>query len=904
MTRISEYVIKVDDNDLQETVRNIGAFSVRAVALKHEIEELEKEMTKLATDAKRGTGEYQLLSKALGQLTTAQHLNNEALRAATDGLKAHSKEAVGSAGSYASMKIQAKELTENLQKLDLSTEEGKAQFKTYREQLQQVTAELAYLDAAMLSTTTEGDQFSMKFGAAFNKVENHVKAAGSTFKDLKGAVELMGIEGLTSAMDGATKAIEKAGMAYKGFQAVMKLGNSIIDTYKTITNSITSAKEAYKAGVSAATIIQIALNVAVKSNPLGLIVGLVASAAAAFASYKLGADDATESQEDFNEALREAQELLENSTDIATLVGIVDKLDADQVEALRNRIQQELKIIENKLLDAKALNKKINELQTDLQKMAQEDIKNPSVSLPSESWNSKPVDRDKPEKNKPDPEFDRSLKEQHLRDKQNELEKLGVYELTLAYENHQLSLNKTNEAKKNLEKNEKSLPVQIGEHKKQINELIAEREKLNVGSKEYQDVTNNIIKIENSLFKLEERRKNADSHTTNSIKKVNEETSSYANTINGLSQKMGTLIQAQQNLDLSTEDGRQVFAKYAEEIEKVNEELEKQQSLAENLALASKPASINPVEGTLSTQDPTAGMKTVEMPEGELEKKTGRIEEIKAKAQEAADAFGKITNALDIVDQISEAHLQNELARIEEKRDAEIAAVNASVLSEEEKKRQIDSINERYDKQTETKQKAAAKRDKAIAITKTIIAGAQAVAQGIAQFGPPPSPAGIAAIAAAAVTTGTQLALIAKQKFAQGGYIPFETGGMIQGALHSQGGVQFLSGGSTMEAEGGELIVNRNIWRRPDFVKNISEMNALTGGKRFFAAGGMVPTVSPPAYVSTTTMPAEGFDNEILVRGLRGVIAEEVGSLRIVNNVVDTTSQQQRLLNIQTGASF
>jgi len=116
--------------------------------------------------------------------------------------------------------------------------------------------------------------------------------------------------------------------------------------------------------------------------------------------------------------------------------------------------------------------------------------------------------------------------------------------------------------------------------------------------------------------------------------------------------------------------------------------------------------------------------------------------------------------------------------------------------------------------------------------------------------------------------------------------------------------VPFSVGGQLMEAEGGELVVNRNIWSRPDFVKNISEMNALTGGRRFFAAGGMVPRVSPPPYVSTATMPAEGFDNDMLVRGLRGVIAEEVGSLKVVNNVVDTTSQQQRLLNIQTEASF
>ena len=284
--------------------------------------------------------------------------------------------------------------------------------------------------------------------------------------------------------------------------------------------------------------------------------------------------------------------------------------------------------------------------------------------------------------------------------------------------------------------------------------------------------------------------------------------------------------------------------------------------------------------------------------------KVAVAEALQGKAQAASNAFTAMNDALNLADQLSEVRLQNELARIDQKRQAEIDAVNNSVLSEEGKKAQLDSINAKYDKEAEEKKKSAAKREKAFAITKAIIAGAQAVVQGIAQFGPPPSPAGIAAIAAAAVTTAAQVALIAKQKFAKGGYIPFDTGGLVEGAAHSQGGVSFLSGGILMEAEGGELIVNRNIWSRPDFVKSISEMNAITGGKRFFVSGGMVPTVAPPVYYNTATAPMEGLDSEALVKGLRGVIADEVGSLKIVNNVVDTTSQQLRLLNIQSEASF
>lgn len=57
------------------------------------------------------------------------------------------------------------------------------------------------------------------------------------------------------------------------------------------------------------------------------------------------------------------------------------------------------------------------------------------------------------------------------------------------------------------------------------------------------------------------------------------------------------------------------------------------------------------------------------------------------------------------------------------------------------------------------------KRQKALNITNAVISGAQAVMSAIAQFGPPPSPAGIAGIAAAVIITGAQIAAISKQQY-------------------------------------------------------------------------------------------------------------------------------------------
>ncbi len=138
-----------------------------------------------------------------------------------------------------------------------------------------------------------------------------------------------------------------------------------------------------------------------------------------------------------------------------------------------------------------------------------------------------------------------------------------------------------------------------------------------------------------------------------------------------------------------------------------------------------------------------------------------------------------------------------------------------------------------------------AKLQKAAALFQIGIDTAKGVAAAVAQgaaAGPPP--ANIAAIAAgvAAVTAGivnAKKALSAAPKFKQGGSLDFpaKTGGVIKGASHEAGGVPFSLGGKIHEAEGGELIVNRGIWARPDFVNAISEMNHATGGVRFRDGG-------------------------------------------------------------------
>ena len=81
-----------------------------------------------------------------------------------------------------------------------------------------------------------------------------------------------------------------------------------------------------------------------------------------------------------------------------------------------------------------------------------------------------------------------------------------------------------------------------------------------------------------------------------------------------------------------------------------------------------------------------------------------------------------------------------------------------------------DNLRKDGEKQSVKSQKNRFNINKAFNIASVIIDGAKAAVAGIAQFGPPPSPAGIASLVSAGAITAAQIAAIASQKFnASGG---------------------------------------------------------------------------------------------------------------------------------------
>jgi hypothetical protein len=150
-------------------------------------------------------------------------------------------------------------------------------------------------------------------------------------------------------------------------------------------------------------------------------------------------------------------------------------------------------------------------------------------------------------------------------------------------------------------------------------------------------------------------------------------------------------------------------------------------------------------------------------------------------ANATADAFGAILEVQKLVS-------ENRVADIEKVRDTEIAAIEKSTDSERKKQDKIAAANLRAQQKIKAEKTKQAQADKAIAVFEAIIGTAAAVA----------SAKTIPLKVLAGIIGATQLAIILAQPIPK-----FKKGGIVGGRSHE-------AGGTMIEAEKGEFIVNRS----------------------------------------------------------------------------------------------
>jgi hypothetical protein len=175
-----------------------------------------------------------------------------------------------------------------------------------------------------------------------------------------------------------------------------------------------------------------------------------------------------------------------------------------------------------------------------------------------------------------------------------------------------------------------------------------------------------------------------------------------------------------------------------------------------------------------------------------------REERRKTTEQGINDAIELVDTTLEVFNAIVEFQKQaseNRIASIEQVRDTEIAAINESTDFESSKIRQREAAQLRADRAIVQEKQKQAKRDKAQALFQAGIDLAVSIVKTGAQLG---YPAAIPFQVAAGIIGGIQIAAIAAKPLPK-----FKKGGIVGGQSHE-------AGGTMIEAEKGEFVVNRS----------------------------------------------------------------------------------------------
>jgi TP901 family phage tail tape measure protein len=148
---------------------------------------------------------------------------------------------------------------------------------------------------------------------------------------------------------------------FVGYRAALLATTAATAVARTATTAYTVTKALFTGGVRAASVALQGFNTAIRANPIGLIVGGLTAAAAAFFAFRGEAEDATKAQKEFNQSQLEAERIRKNISSIQQQIAILPDLDQDALDSLRQRIQSELSSAEAINIQVQAFDQSVEE---------------------------------------------------------------------------------------------------------------------------------------------------------------------------------------------------------------------------------------------------------------------------------------------------------------------------------------------------------------------------------------------------------------------------------------------------------------------------------------------------------------------------------------------------------------
>ena len=641
-------------------------------------------------------------------------------------------------------------------------------------------------------------------------------------------VKLQATQGLVNAVNTIAKNLNSdaiLGIQLRNAAEKIKTALTVENTVATGANAgatvaMTTAQKAATIATNLGTLAMKALNAVIKANPIFLLIGALAAVAGALIAFGDNSEEAAESNEKFTKSL-------ENSRKAAD----------DSFSALQKHLDQRVKLLEaSGAKDSEITKQQIENLGT-LAKARQNARQQEQYAFQN-----------------------LSKRYQQMLEQGNEDEAAKIREQLTASRERYVALGKQAKDYYNDIKFQRELDA--AENRKKV----AENAK---------KVADNAEKVQkDQAEKAREAAKKAADQRKEDLKKIQEAEKEFNRSM--LSDKEQEILAEQDKylelMKLGTKHGydttnlrlalknaiNDIEAKYAQQeldlIDKTNKEKQEKDREEYNRKealrrqeIADEEAFYDTYNAALLTQQQTEELAVTDKYFALIEqaKKYGldvtaleekqqkELQEIRNK-YDAENLQKKIDIGQQILSDISAlnsaiADIENaRLQELQNQTDAQLASLdqaqqqelNSSNLTAEQRS----AIDQKYAaakyaielknfQEVEKIKKQQFERDKALRIAQVAIDTATAIVKGIAQFGPPPSPAGIAAIASAAIIGATQIAAIAAQKYQSGTAPSLNTGGggVSAGATAGQlGGNAANANLNTQQQNTAELIGQSN----------------------------------------------------------------------------------------------
>jgi len=681
-------------------------------------------------------------------------------------------------------------------------------------------------DFVALDTTLAG----VETGAAiFQGFQSAIAMTGVESEALiQTMVKLQAVQGLVNAVNTIAKNLNSdaiLGIQLRNAAEKIKTALTVENTVATGANAgatvaMTTAQKAATIATNLGTLAMKALNAVIKANPIFLLISALAAVAGAFVIFSDNSDEAAESNDKFTKSLENSRKAADDSfaalqKHLDQRVKLLEASGAKDSEVTEQQIQNLEQLAKARQNSRQQEQYAFQNLSKRYQQMLEQGNEDEAAKIREQLTASREryvaLGRQAKEYYN-DIKFQRELDAAENKKKVDDnakkvadnADKVQKAQAEKAKEAGKKAAEQRKEDLKKIQEAEKEFNRSIMSDKEQ--EILAEQDKylelMKLATKHGYDTTNLRLALKNAINDIEVKY-------------------------------------AQQELDLIDKTNKEKQAKDQEEFNR-KEALRREEIAAEeafydtyNAALLTQQQTEEQAvtdkyfalieEAKKYGLDITALEEKQQKELSDIRKKydTARVEKIIENAQYIKDQVSALNSAIADLENARLQELQNQTnAQLASLDQAQQQELNSSNLTAEQRA----AIDKKYAaakyaielknfQEVEKIKKQQFERDKALRIAQVAIDTATAIVKGIAQFGPPPSPAGIAAIASAAIIGATQIAAIAAQKYQSGTAPSLNTGGggVSAGATAGQlGGNAANANLNTQQQNTAELIAQNN----------------------------------------------------------------------------------------------